>query len=61
MLYPTLSDLVDKVGSRYHLVNVVAKRARAVADQAADHGIRLEQKPVKLAILELANQKNVKR
>jgi len=61
MLYPAVSDLVEKVGSRYHLVNVVAKRAREVADEAADHGIKLEQKPVKLAILELANRKDVKK
>ncbi len=31
MLYPPVADLVDKVGSRYQLVNVVAQRARHIA------------------------------
>ena len=31
MLYPPMADLVDKVGSRYMLVNVVAHRARQLA------------------------------
>ena len=28
MLYPPMGDLMDKVGSRYLLVNMVARRAR---------------------------------
>lgn len=30
MLYPPMSELVDKVGSRYMLVNLVAARAREI-------------------------------
>ena len=34
MLYPPMGDLMDKVGSRYMLVNAVARRAREIADEA---------------------------
>ena len=32
MIYPTLSELVEKTGNRYKLVIVVAKRARQIAE-----------------------------
>lgn len=50
MLYPTLSDLAAKVGNRYLLVNVAAKRAREIAIEAEEAGISLTEKPVKLAL-----------
>ena len=50
MLYPTLSQLADKVGNRYLLVNVAAKRAREIAIEAEEAGISLTEKPVKLAL-----------
>ena len=50
MLYPTLSQLADKVGKRYLLVNVAAKRAREIAIEAEEAGISLTEKPVKLAL-----------
>lgn len=53
MLYPALTDLVDHVGNRYKLVNIIAKRAREIAEEAEMAGIILEEKPVKLATLEL--------
>ena len=31
MLYPAMSELLKKVGNRYKLVNVAAKRARDIA------------------------------
>ena len=34
MLYPPVADLLKNVGSRYLLVNVVAQRARQLADEA---------------------------
>ena len=34
MLYPPMSDLVDKVGSRYLLVNLVSRRAREISQKA---------------------------
>ncbi len=56
MLYPTLDSLVKKVGSRYLLVNVTAKRAREIAEGAADAGEKLNDKPVRLAVLELSEK-----
>lgn len=55
MLYPAMSDLLAQVPSRYMLVNVVARRAREVAQAAEDGGYPLEEKPVTIAIHEVAN------
>ena len=55
MLYPPMSDLLDKVNGRYLLVNVVAKRAREIADEANLTGTNLPEKPVTLAIHEVAD------
>jgi DNA-directed RNA polymerase subunit omega len=53
MLYPPLSDLVQKVGSRYLLVNLIARRARELSGVAEENGDPLEQKPVSTAINEV--------
>ncbi len=53
MLYPPLSDLVQKVGSRYLLVNLVSRRARELSNQADDNGTSLDKKPVSTAIDEV--------
>jgi len=53
MLYPPMSDLVNKVGSRYLLVNLVAKRARKIASEADAAGEPLTKKPVSSAIDEV--------
>ncbi len=53
MLYPPMSELVDKVGSRYLLVNLVARRAREISAIADDEEIPLEKKPVSTAINEV--------
>lgn len=53
MLYPPVASLVEKVGSRYLLVNLVARRARDIASIAEAEGIPLEQKPVSCAIDEV--------
>lgn len=55
MLYPPMKDLLDKVPGRYLLVNIVARRARAISDIAEDAGQHLDQKPVSYAIEEIAN------
>ena len=55
MLYPTLSDLTKKVGNRYLLVNEVAHRARKIAKKAYENVYKLTEKPVKLAVMELAD------
>lgn len=53
MLYPPVADLAKKTGSRYQLVNLVARRARAIATEAEENGERLDQKPVSQAIEEV--------
>ena len=53
MLYPPVADLVDKIGSRYQLVNLVARRARVIAAEAEENGVPLERKPVSSAIDEV--------
>lgn len=57
MLYPAMKQLLAQVPSRYQLVNVVAQRARCIADEAEQAGISLEDKPVSLAIQEVADGK----
>ena len=54
MLYPSMTELLDKVSSRYMLVNVAAKRARDIAEQAEDYGQVMDKKPVSCAIEEIA-------
>ena len=53
MLYPPMGDLVDKTGSRYQLVNLVARRARNIAANAQETGDVLNDKPVSIAIDEV--------
>ena len=56
-LEPPMNKLLQQVPSRYMLVNVVAQRARQVASEAEDAGISLEDKPVTIAIREVADGK----
>ncbi len=53
MLYPPVADLVDKTGSRYQLVNLVAKRARSISSEAEESGESLDKKSVSIAIDEV--------
>ena len=55
MLEPPMKDLLTQVHSRYELVNVVACRARQIASEAEDAGTPLEDKPVSIAIREIAH------
>ena len=57
MLYPPMNSLLEQVPSRYMLVNVVAQRARQIANEAEENQISLEDKPVSLAIREVAEGK----
>ena len=57
MLYPPMADLVSKIGSRYLLVNLVARRARKISSAAEENGEILEQKPVSTAIDEVYSGK----
>ena len=53
MLYPPVAELVDKIGSRYQLVNLVARRARVLSQKAEEEEIPLERKAVSTAIDEV--------
>lgn len=55
MLYPAMNKLTSVVPNRYMLVNVVARRARQIAEFAEETGERLTEKPVTIAINEVAN------
>lgn len=57
MLYPPVADLLKNVDSRYLLVNVVAQRAREIAIEADERQEELTEKPVTLAIREVAEGK----
>ena len=57
MLYPPVADLLKNVDSRYLLVNVVAQRARNIAEEAEANEEELLEKPVTLAIREVAEGK----
>ncbi len=57
MLKPPMKELLSQVPSRYMLVNVVAQRARQVASEAEDEGLPLEDKPVSIALREVAEGK----
>ena len=57
MLYPPVAELLEHVDSRYLLVNVVAHRARQIAAEAGAFQEELPEKPVTLAIEEVADGK----
>lgn len=57
MLYPPVADLLKNVESRYLLVNLVARRARQLSAEAAEFDEALPEKPVTLAIREVAQGK----
>ena len=54
MLYPSLTQLLDQVNSRYLLVNIIARRARDIAQDEDDMGYAQNDKPVSCAINEIA-------
>ena len=57
MLYPPVADMLKNVDSRYLLVNVVAQRARVISEEAETFGEELTEKPVTMAIREVAEGK----
>ena len=57
MRYPPVADLLTNVQSRYLLVKVVASRARQIAVEAAQLDEELMDKPVTIAIREVAEGK----
>ena len=57
MLYPAMNKLTSYVPNRYMLVNVVARRARQIAENAEEIGEHRDEKPVTMAINEVAEGK----
>ena len=57
MLYPPVAAMLKNVSSRYLLVNVIANRARQIAEEAEQYNEELTDKPVTLAIREVAEGK----
>ena len=57
MLYPPVADMLKNVDSRYLLVNLVAQRARTIAAEAEAFNEELPEKPVTMAIQEVAEGK----
>ena len=57
MLYPSMAELLEKVDSRYMLVNVIAKRAREISSEAEETQNYLDEKSVSMAIREIADGK----
>ena len=57
MIYPAMSKLNSYIPNRYMLVNVVARRARQISESAEEIGEPLDEKPVTLAIQEVADGK----
>ena len=55
MLYPAMTKLNEYIPNRYMMVNVVARRARQIALEAEENGEILEEKPVTMAIEEVAD------
>ncbi|MDD6643054.1 MAG: DNA-directed RNA polymerase subunit omega [Faecousia sp.] len=59
MLYPAMSELLKNIDSRYLMVNVVARRARQISIESETFHEPLPEKPVTLAIQEVAEGKLV--
>ena len=57
MLYPAMNKLTEHVPNRYMMVNVVARRARQIAEEAEQAEEHLAEKPVPMAINEVAEGK----
>ena len=54
MLYPSIHQLLSNIDNRYLLVNIAAKRAREIAEEGERTGRLFDDKPVKIAINEIA-------
>lgn len=52
-----MNRLTANIPNRYLLVNVVARRARQIAQEAETAELKIDEKPVTLAILEVAEGK----
>lgn len=57
MLYPPVQELLENIENRYLLVNVVARRARQISLEAEGRGELMEEKPISIAVMEVADGK----
>jgi len=57
MLNPSIGKLINEYENRYDLVIDVARRARKISNRAENDGEILTEKPVTLALDELAEEK----
>jgi len=55
MLDPSMGDLKAHINNRYLLVNVTAQRAREISQKAEDAEVTLDNKPVTIALHEIAD------
>jgi len=55
MLFDSMADLNKRIGGRYLLVNIVARRARNIQEMANEAEQVLDKKPVSFAIEEIAS------
>jgi DNA-directed RNA polymerase subunit omega len=56
MLNPAIGKLIGNCDNRYKLVNQIAKKARKIADEAEAKGEIIIEKPVTIAINEMAEE-----
>lgn len=57
MLNPSIGKLISRKESRYAIVIAVAKRAREIAEQNEEENIHTTEKPVDIALYEIADGK----
>lgn len=57
MLKPSMQDLMKRVNNRYLLVNLAAQRARDISAAEEESDVPLEEKPIKIALDEIAEDK----
>lgn len=57
MLKPSMQDLMKRVNNRYLLVNLAAQRARDISEIGEESEIPLEEKPIKIALDEICEDK----
>lgn len=54
MLNPNIGKLINNTDNRYKLVNKIAKKARKISDKAEQSGEIIIEKPVTIAINDMA-------
>ncbi len=59
MLNPAIGKLINNYKNRYELVLEIAKRARKISEKAENEGEIIIEKPVTLAMNELAREKHL--